>query len=160
MRLQIIKSKNAQSLYVVKSVYRNKKRTNKVVEKLGTYEKLKQNLKIPVIGNGDVVDSESYKKMLETGVDGVMIGRGSQGRPWIFSEILGKTFEGDKFEVIKRHVDVLRRYYDESWLTLYMRKHFLWYVNGITKASEIRLKLAISPSIDESLQLLQELFKK
>ena len=45
MRLQIIKSKNAQSLYVVKSVYRNKKRTNKVVEKLGTYEKLKQNLK-------------------------------------------------------------------------------------------------------------------
>lgn len=44
MRLQIIKSKNAQSLYVVKSVYRNKKRTNKVVEKLGTYEKLKQNL--------------------------------------------------------------------------------------------------------------------
>lgn len=122
--------------------------------------KLKQNLKIPVIGNGDVVDSESYKNMLETGVDGVMIGRGSQGRPWIFSEILGKPFEGDKFEVIKRHVDVLRRYYDESWLTLYMRKHFLWYVNGTTKASEIRLKLATSPSIDESLQLLQELFKK
>ncbi len=44
MRLQIIKSKNAQSLYVVKSVYHNKKRTNKVIEKLGTYEKLKQNL--------------------------------------------------------------------------------------------------------------------
>ena len=44
MRLQIIKSKNAQSLYVVKSVYHNKKRTNKVVEKLGTYEKLKQDL--------------------------------------------------------------------------------------------------------------------
>lgn len=44
MRLQIIKSKNAQSLYVVKSVYHNKKRTNKVVEKLGTYDKLKENL--------------------------------------------------------------------------------------------------------------------
>ena len=44
MRLQIIKSKNAQSLYVVKSVYHNKKRTNKVVEKLGTYENLKHNL--------------------------------------------------------------------------------------------------------------------
>ena len=44
MRLQIIKSKNAQSLYVVKSVYHNKKRTNKVVEKLGTYEKLKHTL--------------------------------------------------------------------------------------------------------------------
>ena len=44
MRLQIIKSKNAQSLYVVKSVYHNKKRTNKVVEKLGTYENLKESL--------------------------------------------------------------------------------------------------------------------
>ena len=44
MRLQIIKSKNAQSLYVVKSVYHNKKRTNKVIEKLGTYEKLKESL--------------------------------------------------------------------------------------------------------------------
>lgn len=122
--------------------------------------KLKQTLKIPVVGNGDVVDCESYAKMLETGVDGVMIGRGSQGRPWIFSELLGKPFVGNKFEIIKRHVDVLRKYYDESWLTLYMRKHFLWYVNGIDKASEIRLKLATSPSIDQSLQLLQELFEK
>ena len=44
MRLQIVKSKNAQSLYVVKTVYNNKKRTNKVVEKLGTYENLKKKL--------------------------------------------------------------------------------------------------------------------
>ena len=44
MRLQIVKSKNAQSLYVVKTVYNNKKRTNKVIEKLGTYEKLKEKL--------------------------------------------------------------------------------------------------------------------
>ena len=41
MRLQIVKSKNAQSLYVVKSIYHNKKRTNKVIEKLGTYDHLK-----------------------------------------------------------------------------------------------------------------------
>ena len=44
MRLQIVKSKNAQSLYVVKTIYNNKKRTNKVIEKLGTYEKLKEKL--------------------------------------------------------------------------------------------------------------------
>ena len=44
MRLQIVKSKNAQSLYVVKTIYNNKKRTNKVVEKLGTYENLKKKL--------------------------------------------------------------------------------------------------------------------
>ncbi len=121
---------------------------------------LKQTLKIPVVGNGDVIDRESYQKMLETGVDGVMIGRGSQGKPWLFSELLGKEFEGNKFDVIKRHVEVLRKYYDETWLTLYMRKHFLWYASEVEGASKIRLSLATSPSIDHSLKLLKELFDK
>ena len=72
MRLQIIKSKNAQSLYVVKSVYRNKKRTNKVVEKLGTYEKLKQNL------NEDPIewakkDVEELNKQEKTGTRNVLV---------------------------------------------------------------------------------------
>ena len=121
---------------------------------------LKQTLKIPVVGNGDVIDRESYQKMLETGVDGVMIGRGSQGKPWLFSELLGKEFEGNKFDVIKRHVEVLRKYYDETWLTLYMRKHFLWYASEVEGASKIRLSLATSPSIDHRLKLLKELFDK
>ena len=122
--------------------------------------KLKQTLKIPVVGNGDVVDKESYANMLSTGVDGVMIGRGAQGRPWIFSELEGKTFNGNIYEVIKRHIDVLRKYYDEKWLILYMRKHFLWYVSDIERASKIRLQLATSPSIDNSLELLKQLFDK
>lgn len=121
--------------------------------------RLKASLKIPVVGNGDVRDIESYKNMLQTGVDAVMVGRGSQGRPWIFGELKGNKFEGNKFEVIKRHVDVLRENYDEDWLTLYLRKHFLWYVSGEEKASKIRLSLATSPSIDESLKLLKEIFE-
>lgn len=121
--------------------------------------KLKQSLSIPVIGNGDVVDCESYQRMLSTGVDGVMIGRGAQGKPWIFQELLGRQFEGNKFDIIQRHVDVLRKHYDEDWLTLYLRKHFLWYVSGEEKASKIRLALATSPSIDQSLKLLKELFE-
>lgn len=120
--------------------------------------RLKAYLKIPVVGNGDVVDYESYKRMLDTGVDGVMIGRGAQGQPWIFQTLLGKTFEGNKFEVIERHVNVLRKYYKESWLTLYLRKHFLWYVSGVKEATDIRLKLATSPSIDYSLELLKNIF--
>lgn len=115
-------------------------------------------VKIPVVGNGDVVDKESFSLMLQTGVQGVMIGRGAQGRPWIFSELLGKPFTGNKFDVIKDHVRILREHYDEEWLTLYMRKHFLWYVNGIKDATDVRLALATSPSIDNSLQILQELF--
>lgn len=122
--------------------------------------KLKSALKIPVVGNGDVCDLESYKAMLKTGVDGVMIGRGAQGRPWIFQELQGKTFTGDRFEIIQRHVDVLRANYDEDWLTLYLRKHFLWYVGGEPGASKIRLQLATSPSVDDSLRLIKEIYQK
>lgn len=119
--------------------------------------RLKASLKIPVVGNGDVVDAQSYKRMLETGVDGVMIGRGAQGRPWIFQELLGRRFEGSKFDVVRMHVEELKKYYDEAWLTLYMRKHFLWYASGVEGASEIRRELATSPSIDKSLELLREI---
>lgn len=121
--------------------------------------KLSQSLTIPVVGNGDVVDKESYQKMLSTGVSGVMIGRGAQGRPWIFQEIFGKKFTGDKMQVIKEHLEVLRKYYDENWLTLYMRKHFLWYAQGVQGASEKRVKLATSLSLEQSLQILQQLLK-
>lgn len=127
------------------------------------YEKialLKSKLNIPVIGNGDVVDEDSYKTMLETGVDGVMIGRGAQGRPWLFSQLKGKPFEGNKFEIVKRHVEILRSHYEEDWLTLYLRKHFLWYVAGSECASKTRLELATSPSVDKSLEILEEILSK
>lgn len=127
------------------------------------YEKialLKSKLNIPVIGNGDVVDQDSYQRMLKTGVDGVMIGRGAQGKPWLFTELKGASFEGNKFEIVKRHVDILRSHYEEDWLTLYLRKHFLWYVAGSECASKTRLELATSPSVDKSLEILEEILSK
>lgn len=120
---------------------------------------LSQSLEIPVVGNGDVVDEKSYKRMLSTGSSGVMIGRGAQGRPWVFQEIFGNKFTGDKMQVIKEHLTVLRKYYDESWLTLYMRKHFLWYAQGIKGASEKRIELATSPNLQQSLEILRQLLK-
>lgn len=120
--------------------------------------KIKAHLKIPVIGNGDVVDQKTYQEMLSTGVDAVMIGRGAQGKPWIFSELLGKDVKVDRYEIAKKHVEILREYFDESWITLYMRKHFLWYVSGITLASKIRVELATSQSVDKSLDILKEVF--
>ncbi len=121
--------------------------------------KLKSILKIPVIANGDIVDQKSYQHALSTGADGVMIGRGAQGRPWIFSEILGKELSDiDKFKVISEHVATLRKHYEESWLALYLRKHFLWYTLGERGGSEKRLQLATSPSVDESLRILAEIF--
>ncbi len=119
--------------------------------------RLKAALKIPVVGNGDVIDEESYKRMISTGVDGVMIGRGAQGKPWLFSTLKGIPFKEDKFEIINRHVQILREHYEEEWLSLYLRKHFLWYASDFEGASKVRLRLATSPSIDESLKILKQL---
>lgn len=121
--------------------------------------RLSQSLSIPVVGNGDVVDEKSYQNMLKTGVSGVMIGRGAQGRPWVFQEVMGKKFKGDKMQVVKEHLEVLRKYYDEGWLTLYMRKHFLWYTQGVQGASEKRAEIATSGNLQQSLQILQQLLK-
>ena len=126
-------------------------------EKIAT---LKSKLKIPVVGNGDVVDKISYQNMLATGVDGVMIGRGAQGSPWIFSQLLDGQLEQDKIFYIKRHVEILRRYYSEQWLTLYLRKHFLWYAQGFSGSKETRVQLATSDSIDKSLTLLEKLYRE
>lgn len=120
---------------------------------------VKASVKIPVIGNGDVVDKESYQNMLSTGVDAVMVGRGAQGNPWIFSKILGKRPKIDKFEDIKKHIEILREHFDEKWIVLYMRKHFLWYLSGIKDASKHRLEIATSNSVDKSLEILKELLQ-
>lgn len=122
---------------------------------------LKAKLKIPVIGNGDVVDIESYNKMLKTGVDGVMIGRGALGQPWIFKELKdGYLPKVDKYRVVKEHIETLRKFYNEDWLTLYIRKHLLWYAKDLPKASTVRMTLATCKDIDECLDILKECFEK
>ncbi len=123
-----------------------------------TIKKVKQAVKIPVIGNGDVVDEKSYKNMLDTGVDGVMIGRGALGRPWIFSELRGKSVD-NKFDIIKCHVDTLRKYYSDDELCVTLRKHFLWYINGIPRAAKYRLMLATTKNLDESLDILKKIYQ-
>lgn len=121
--------------------------------------KVKQSVKIPVIGNGDVVDKHTYDLMLQTGVDAVMIGRGAQGRPWIFSELAGKDVKVNPYEIAKKHVEILRQYFDEKWIRLYMRKHLLWYVSNFEGASKYRLQIATSNDVDFSLNLIKEIFE-
>lgn len=121
---------------------------------------LKAKLSIPVVGNGDVVDKESLSKMRQTGVDGVMVGRGATGKPWIFAELKNKDFKIDKYEVVKKHIDILRQYFDENWLKLYIRKHLLWYAGEMPTTSQIRVKLATCDDIDMCLELLKSEFEK
>lgn len=119
---------------------------------------VKADLKIPVVGNGDVIDVDSYQKMKQTGVDGVMIGRGATGHPWIFSILKGENEKIDKYEVVKKHIEILREHFDENWLKLYIRKHLLWYASDLPMSANLRLKLATCDDIDQCLKILKESF--
>lgn len=119
---------------------------------------VKAKISIPVIGNGDVTDLESLQKMKETGVDGVMVGRGSLGKPWIFSVLKGENKEIDKIAVVRRHVEILRQHFAESWIKLYIRKHLLWYANSLFLASSLRQKLATCEDVDACLDILEKAF--
>lgn len=119
---------------------------------------VKADLKIPVVGNGDVIDVDSYQKTKQTGVDGVMIGRGATGHPWIFSILKGKNEKIDKYEVVKKHIEILREHFEENWLKLYIRKHLLWYASDLPMSANLRLKLATCDDIDQCLKILKESF--
>jgi tRNA-dihydrouridine synthase B len=119
---------------------------------------VKAKLHIPVVGNGDVVDKKSLDLLKSTGVDGVMIGRGSMGKPWIFAELKGDRQKVDKMAVVQKHVDILREHFDESWLKLYIRKHLLWYASDMPMSANLRLKLATCDDIDKCLDILKQVF--
>ncbi|ORX24679.1 tRNA dihydrouridine synthase DusB [Thermoanaerobacterium sp. PSU-2] len=111
-------------------------------------KKVKDNLKIPVIGNGDVFSPEDAKRMIdETGCDAVMVGRGAEGNPWIFKrilyylntgEILPEPTVSEKIDMILRHLDMMIEYKGEQIGILEMRKHIAWYLKGIRGASKIK----------------------
>lgn len=124
-------------------------------------KKVKEAVKIPVIGNGDVFNRESYLKMKATGVDAVMIGRGALGKPWIFKEILDTNFKiskEEKVKTIKRHINLLSTVYSEKYIVNFMRKHLLWYCKEEKNANELRLKFCKIESIQEALDLLDNVY--
>ncbi|MBR2467732.1 MAG: tRNA dihydrouridine synthase DusB [Clostridia bacterium] len=122
--------------------------------------KVKQAVSIPVIGNGDVVDIESYKKMLDTGVDAVMIGRGALGNPEIFSQILGKNLDVDKLQDIKKHIDILRTHYPETLVVKEMRKHILWYLKGYHNCTDVKNQVVREKDLEKVLEILENFFKE
>lgn len=92
--------------------------------------RVKESVKIPVIGNGDVTDRESYLKMKTTGVDGVAIARGALGKPYIFSAVLGKEYEFDVKEAFLEHISLLKRHYPDRLIVANMKKHVAAYAKG------------------------------
>lgn len=112
---------------------------------------VKEAVGIPVIGNGDVTSPEAAEELLAcTGCDGVMIGRGAQGNPWIFHQILhwmetGEHEERPSLEEVKRmilrHARLLAEYKGEYTGVREMRKHAAWYTSGLPNSSKLRARV-------------------
>lgn len=113
--------------------------------------KVKAALSIPVIGNGDVTDGESARRLLEeTGCDGVMVGRGARGNPWIFREILNYLRDGVRHgeptpeevkETVLRHAGLQLAYKGEYIGIREMRKHVSWYTAGYPGSARLRQRI-------------------
>lgn len=132
-------------------------------------KKVKDNVKIPVIGNGDIKCEEDAKNIFEqTGCDGIMIGRAVLGNPWIFKQIayyletgekLPEISPKEKFQVIMEHFNLLLEEKGEYTATREIRKHIAWYVKGMKNATVIREEINKIESKQEFEDVLTEYFK-
>ncbi|HET9891004.1 MAG TPA: tRNA dihydrouridine synthase DusB [Mycobacterium sp.] len=130
--------------------------------------RLKQQVRtIPVLGNGDIYDaSDALTMMATTGCDGVVIGRGCLGRPWLFAE-LSAAFTGsppptppmlgEVADIVRRHGQLLAAHFGEDKGMRDIRKHIGWYLHGFPAGSELRRALAMVKSLDELDALLDRL---
>ena len=135
---------------------------------LDIIKQVKESVHIPVIGNGDVVDGETAKRMFEyTGVDGIMIGRGTFGRPWIFKEIIeylanGKKMEEptnqEKLQIIEKHIDLAVEEKGEIAVKE-LRKHIAWYTKNLKNSSEFRNSINKIETKEELINKIEEYFK-
>lgn len=111
-----------------------------------------------VIGNGDVKSlSEARKKVDETGVDGVMVGRGAFGNPWFFNEDVNihELSLGERFRVMVEHSRLFEELVGDIKNFAIMRKHFKAYVEGFRGAKELRVELMIAKTAREVEEILQ-----
>ena len=131
-------------------------------------KEIKQSVNIPVIGNGDVVDEETAYQMFEqTGVDGIMIGRGAFGNPWIFRNIKHFLETGEKLPqpTIEEKLDIMKQHIElaveekGNIAVKELRKHIAWYTKNLKNSSEFRNSINVIEDKEELIDKLEEYFK-
>lgn len=129
-------------------------------------KQVKETVSIPVIGNGDIVDIYSAKKMLdETNCDLIMIGRGLLGNPWLIKEVnkyledgtvLPKPSNIEKIEMSLKHLKLLEKYKTEKTAVLEIRNHIAWYLRGVPGGKEIKNKIFKLTDINAIIDVLND----
>lgn len=127
---------------------------------------LKQQVKIPVIGSGDLFSPEDCRRMLlETGCDGLMVARGAMGNPWIFRQTI-ELLEGRevtyvtlarRMETARRHLELFIAQAGEAVAVREMKKHLGWYIHGVKGAAALRRRVHRSGSLGELLEVMDEI---
>ena len=129
---------------------------------------VKDAVKIPVIGNGDVTDIESAQKLVEqTGCDGIMIGRAVRGNPFLFRELVhfektgqrcAKATPWEVREAILKHAALQIEYKGEYTAVREMRKHISWYSAGYPGSTRLRAKINEMENMDDILAIVEKIF--
>ncbi len=127
---------------------------------------VKQAVSIPVIANGDILCSQSARKAMElSGADGIMIGRGARGRPWLLAQVAHDIFEGpapkipygrEFSEMVQGHYDAMIAFYGTELGLRVARKHLGWFMDSCATPPELRKAVLTAPDVATTQSLLDE----
>ena len=133
-------------------------------------KKVKENVNIPVIGNGDIIDIESAKRMLEhTKCDAIMIGRGALGNPWLIKQlvefttnnkIIDKPTYKERIDMCFKHLDYLLELKNEKVAVLEMRSHISWYIKGLPNSAFYKNQIFKATNKEELRNILTNYLKE
>lgn len=136
---------------------------------LDIIKRVKESVNIPVIGNGDIRDVESAKKMMEyTGCDAIMVGRAALGNPWIIRDIVNNFNNGtimdkpsyeERINMCLKHLDYLLKFKCEKVAVLEMRSHICWYLKGMPGIMEVKNEIFKTKKAEDIKKILYNYLK-